>query len=269
MNLTETEYNKSTEFYTSILDLFNADFILYQSVINTLRPHSILELGCGSGRLFPLYINKIPVIYGIDISQEMLNKAALKFPSVQLVNSDIVGFKLPLKFDLIVLSNSLLKHIEHQSDRIKIINNAKEHLTDDGIILLDHAEYLYYEGKTTDWFDAENTIISKWLLNNERLQGYQWRKEVINDKDILMWRFVKNTKTVFQTQFTTFVYKIKDLIHDIDSIGLNHIQLLSEYDLSGLNQKGNRFIVAISKHNINLEKFKCDFVENFRNANKS
>ena len=89
------------------------DYTALSEVINYVKPLSILDIGCGSGRLFQLYSRfKIEEIVGQDISKMALNIAATRnLPHVHLLNCKIEELKYDLKhFDLII-SNKVMAAI--------------------------------------------------------------------------------------------------------------------------------------------------------------
>lgn len=273
MHISKNEYNISVEFYSKILNSFVADFKLYEILIRLLNPSKLLELGCGSGRLFStyLFVKSTIQITGIDISEEMIIAAKLKYPNEKLVVGNICNYKFHEKFDLIVISNALLKHLRSKRERKEVFANAKKHLSEKGCILIDHAEYLYYKNTTTEWIDAKTSIVSHWIPNSDNLlEGYQWRKEVEEQIDILKWRFKKHDKVMFETQFSTFVYLISDLIKDIKANHLFYQVLLTDYSISGLSDTGKRFISIIGKDEqslINLRKiFRKEIKESYANG---
>jgi 2-polyprenyl-3-methyl-5-hydroxy-6-metoxy-1,4-benzoquinol methylase len=243
-NQIQKEYDVAITFYEKIISQFRADLSYYAALIRATKPKNILELGCGSGRLFPTFIQEgVENITGIDISDEMILKAKTKHPSLNVNQGDILDFKSQEKFDLIVISNSLLKHIETSENRIKILENAKLHLSERGVISIDHSPYLYYVSETSDWYKAESSVIAEWIPNkNEILKGYQWRKEVIDNQDVAKWRHFENGVTNFEVQFSTYVYTIQELIQHIDGISLNYVQVMTDYFPKGILPNGNRFI---------------------------
>lgn len=267
MHVSKNEYNISVEFYSKILNSFVADFKLYEILIRLLNPSKLLELGCGSGRLFSTYLlaKSAIQISGIDISEEMITAAKLKYPNAKLVIGDICNYKFNEKFDLIVISNALLKHLKSQQERRAVFANAKKHLSEKGHILIDHAEYLYYENTTTEWTDAKTSIVSDWIPNTDNLlEGYQWCKQVEEQTDILKWRFKEQNKVLFETQFSTFVYHVSDLIKDIKANHLFYQVLLTNYSISGLSDDGKRFISIIGKDEQSLIKIRKTFREKFK-----
>lgn len=265
-NSVQKEYNVAITFYEKIISQFSADLSYYAALIRAIQPKNILELGCGSGRLFPVFIQeRVENITGIDISDEMIQKAKFKHPSLNLFQGNILNFDIKEKFDLIVLSNSLLKHIKTNEDRIKILENAKFHLSEDGVISIDHSPYLYYVPETSGWFDAENSVISEWIPNeNDILKGYQWRKEIIGNQDIAKWRHFESGVTNFEVQFSTYVYTIQELIQHINNVSLNYVQVLTDYLPKGILPNGNRFIAILTTSHEALNKYNVKLLQELK-----
>ena len=85
-------------------------------LIKTYRPNSILDVGCGSGRLFDLYVdNHITDVIGIHISKTALAIAHRKFPEINTIQSRIEDLDFrPNRFDF-VICNRILQHIPKYS----------------------------------------------------------------------------------------------------------------------------------------------------------
>ena len=88
------------------------DFSTISGILNRYKPLSILDVGCGSGRLFGVYTDhKIPAILGIDISEKALSIAQQKFPGIPTLRLPVEAiFFEEEKFDL-VICNRTLQHI--------------------------------------------------------------------------------------------------------------------------------------------------------------
>ena len=86
------------------------------SILSRLKPSSLLDVGCGAGRLFPLY-KGVPRVLAVDFSPSMLMHAYKMRSRLGLGNIEVRRFdvrelnRLEESFDL-VLSRNVLMHIK-------------------------------------------------------------------------------------------------------------------------------------------------------------
>jgi len=266
MSLSKAEYNKATFFYNEIMNSFQMDFSLYADLVEILKPKSVLEFGCGMGRLFPIFMKKAKFITGIDLSDEMLAKGKKYFADnnpedavIEFHKSDMRSFKEERKYDMIVMALSVLKHLNTDEERFKALKNAKEHLNEDGFIIIDHTPFLY-ASHSTGWVDAKDSMVANWVPNKRVLEGYQWKKSVEGNTDILHWRYKDLEKTQFEVSFTTYHYDTDKLIEHISMLDMCHERFLTEWGINGLASEGKRFIGLIS-HSPGKQSLKQKFLD--------
>jgi len=102
----------------------------------------VLEIGCGSGRIMiPLAAAGISVT-GLDIDAGMLEiargKAAAENLSLELVRADCRNFSLKKKFPLVIMPFNAFNFICFSVEDIRsFFETVKDHLTDDGRLILD------------------------------------------------------------------------------------------------------------------------------------
>lgn len=93
----------------------------------------ILELGCGTGRIFiPLTLDGY-LIYGLDNNYEMLevlirNQFLNSLKHLKVFQADVVAFKLMLKFSLIFMACNTFSTFEEQR-RQAILKTVSKHLS--------------------------------------------------------------------------------------------------------------------------------------------
>ncbi|MCE8428064.1 MAG: class I SAM-dependent methyltransferase [Candidatus Methanoperedens sp.] len=123
LNLAEGRYNRFQNIFWDLNaeDIYEkwgksyGDYDIISHLIDKYNPYSILDVGCGSGRLFKLYKEKkIVEVMGIDISKKALEIAGRDHPEIKTMRLKLEDVDLGDKrFDL-VLSNRTLEHITKQ-----------------------------------------------------------------------------------------------------------------------------------------------------------
>ena len=66
------------------------DYRILSSILAKYKVSSILDVGCGSGRLFELYAqNDVNEVFGIDISAQALAIAKQRYPNIYTIHGKI------------------------------------------------------------------------------------------------------------------------------------------------------------------------------------
>lgn len=88
------------------------DYALLNRLLDRYQPQALIDVGCGSGRLFKLYLQQqIPTIVGVDISAQALAIAGERFPQVTTRCERLEELTFPANtFDL-AICNRVLQHI--------------------------------------------------------------------------------------------------------------------------------------------------------------
>jgi SAM-dependent methyltransferase len=85
---------------------------LFQQYGSHDAPLSILDVGCGSGRLFGLYqTNGINDIVGLDISEKALALANERYPTVPTIQGKVEDLDFPAERFSLAICNRVLQHI--------------------------------------------------------------------------------------------------------------------------------------------------------------
>jgi SAM-dependent methyltransferase len=100
----------------------------------------ILEIGVGTGRLFINALNQGADIYGLDISESMLEilyKKLQRDQHYRISQQNIINFSFNCKFDLIIAPFRVIMHLLNIDEQIKAIDNVYNHLTSKGRFIFD------------------------------------------------------------------------------------------------------------------------------------
>jgi 2-polyprenyl-3-methyl-5-hydroxy-6-metoxy-1,4-benzoquinol methylase len=107
-----------------------------------IKDETILDIGCGVGRLFPIFINfGAKEVHGIDISMNMLRVARFKYPQPQIFlhKLDISNQQMFNNFKTqcsLVLCITTLCHTIDDDSISYIISSIVDKTTPNGIIFL-------------------------------------------------------------------------------------------------------------------------------------
>ncbi|HUR77575.1 MAG TPA: class I SAM-dependent methyltransferase [Acidimicrobiales bacterium] len=71
-------------------------------------PHSVLDAGCGSGRVaIELARRGVATVVGADVNPSMLAVAAERGPGVEWIESDLAALRLERAFDVVVMAGNV------------------------------------------------------------------------------------------------------------------------------------------------------------------
>jgi len=104
---------------------------------------TILELGCGTGRVTSALVRHCRYIHGLDISESMISicrgklmKANTPPSKAKIEVGDITGFDLGQTFDLIIAPFRVLQNLESNSEVDGLFRCVRKHLAPGGTCIL-------------------------------------------------------------------------------------------------------------------------------------
>ncbi|MEM7334247.1 MAG: class I SAM-dependent methyltransferase [Chloroflexota bacterium] len=98
------------------------------------RPFSILDAGCGTGRM-GIELNRRGFnVVGVDLDDVMLKQAKAKAPQIAWHLADLSTVQLNQTFDAIVLAGNVMIYVTPDSEKV-ILQNMVHHLNPNGLLL--------------------------------------------------------------------------------------------------------------------------------------
>jgi len=126
------------QFYDLDLEGYIDDLLFYRQFVLDY-PGSVLELGCGTGRVLEALSDLDMKLVGIDKSVSMLEiaKNRLARIDIELHVAEFKNFQFEENFSVILIPLGGLQHVVDLDDVVIIFRNIKQHLTKDGYLIID------------------------------------------------------------------------------------------------------------------------------------
>ena len=136
--------NKETikDFFDVFAPRWDNEPIADKEIIDTILDNvgvcenkNVLDVGCGTGVLFPYYIERgVNSITAVDLSSEMIKLAKSKFPQVNVICGDAEELSFDTTFDCIMVYNAF----PHFPNPQRLIENLSQHLNAGGRLTVAH-----------------------------------------------------------------------------------------------------------------------------------
>ncbi len=97
-------------------------------------PRSVLDAGCGTGRVARELARRGVAVVGVDIDAHMLATAKRKSPELAWHCADVASVDLGRTFDVIVLAGNVMIFLAPGSERQVVVNLAR-HLAPGGVLI--------------------------------------------------------------------------------------------------------------------------------------
>jgi SAM-dependent methyltransferase len=171
----------AAKYYDSNPDTPN-DVPFYQNLIPS-PDVSILELGCGTGRVTLPLVPDCKYIQGIDLSAAMLSiccqklaRAGIPQTKAQVEEGDITDFDFGRTFDFIIAPFRVLQNLETDSEVDGLFRCIHRHLAPNGVCILNvFRPYLEPEALRKQWIRTEEKLIWEIPVEGGKLACYDRR----------------------------------------------------------------------------------------------
>ena len=146
--------------------------------VGRFNPSSVLDAGCGTGRVAIELAARGIDVAGSDIDAQMLAEARVKAPDIAWVQSDLAALDLGRAFDLVVMAGNVILFVEPGTEEACVAGAAK-HVGDGGHLV---AGFSLSRGVTVDTW--ETWLRAAGLAPVERFST--WTGDPFEDGDYLV-----------------------------------------------------------------------------------
>ena len=99
--------------------------------VSSLAPSSVLDAGCGTGRVAIELARRGVDVVGVDLDPAMLDVARRKAPSLEWIEADLSALDLGRHFDLVLLAGNVLLFVAPGSEAA-VVERLAAHLGPSG-----------------------------------------------------------------------------------------------------------------------------------------
>lgn len=122
--------------YQTFID-YDAEFAIYENLIQPQQAKSVLEIGCGSGHLARRFVAAGYDYTGVDLSPQMLELARKRCPQAQYELADMRTLRLERTYDAVLITARSLSYILTNAEVLGTFQQVKNHLSPTGTLHFD------------------------------------------------------------------------------------------------------------------------------------
>lgn len=238
-------YQKLSSFY----DVLTSDqpYDQWLQVVEHFKPHktslSILDLGCGTGTFTSKLTHMAPIVYGMDLSSEMIQYAKQKLTEVHWIQGDMSNFDLNQTFDLITIFCDSLNYLQSEEEVMDTFNHVYHHLNEQGIFIFDvHSSHkMLTQFNDQLYMDDREDLTLIWHTTEGELPLSVWHDLTFFTKTDL-GTYERIDESQFQRTLEKAQYESM-----LKMIGFKNIQSFYDFDINNHDEKGDRLFFVATK----------------------
>lgn len=203
---------------------------------------SVLDAGCGPGRISVELAAKGLDVTGVDIIQSELDAAKdsadAEGVKLDLINCDLRSFKSQKKFDCAINLYTSFGYCDTIEEDFQILKNIADSLRDNGFFILEctsrETAILYFTDG--EWFERSGLTV----LTQFSVEG-AW--EGLRSK----WTIINRDGQRIEHEFVQRLYSAIELKRMMMRAGFNSVEIYGNYDFSPYNEHAKTMVIVAKK----------------------
>jgi SAM-dependent methyltransferase len=227
------------------------DLQFWSSLVENVQG-PVLELGCGTGRLFRPILEMGKNAVGLDIDHEALiflkNSLADRYQDrINVFQASLEAFHLGINFSLIFLACNTLSSLS-KSTRIKAYQRVYAHLESDGVFVASFPNPTYLRS-LPEQSEIEIDELGIHLTSGNPVQvSSSWQR--LENKVIFTWHYDQlfadgkvNRETVINEHH---LISLDEYLAELEEKKLSPIKIHGDYDRSDY-KRNSRYVILIAR----------------------
>lgn len=216
--------------------------------INSIKPKTILDLGCGTGNILINLIDRGYLLTGIDLSEDMLavtkDKLIINKKNAMLINQDMCEFNIDIKVDAIICMLDSINYVTDDKKLKRLFRSVHKHLSDDGIFVFD----------INTMYKFNNIFSDNTFYDISDDYSYIWQSEYDKGSNLCRFDltfFVRNGVNYERIDELHYErgYKVTELKKYLANAGLKICNIYHELSFDKTKSKSERIFFVVMKNN--------------------
>lgn len=190
--------------YQTFID-YHDEYAFYSSILRAHQKMSLLEIGCGTGRLAAYFIASELDYQGLDISQEMIDISKKRNPSGHFIRANITQFKLPKPVDSAIITGRTTSYLSTNNEVTKGLRSLHCNLNSEGILCFDFIDASRFFLKIEDGVNVTHVakVNGKHYIRESYMKKNIERGNLMFDWDAKYYELVDGNKTLITSDTST------------------------------------------------------------------
>ena len=251
------KYQKVEELYNNpyLYDIefkeYHDDIYFWPQMIRDYNPKSLIEIGCGTGRVAKLVAPLVKKYTGLDFSKEFINyfkennREIISQYNVELINQDMKKMNIDYKYDMVILPFNVFVYLYTSKDIKDFFIGIEKIIKKNTIIIVDLTNNHEEDFTKTDY------RLCNELINNdkEKIQlyekhSYDIENQIINYSKKYIWKD-SNKKVVLDLPVK--VYTVEDFVNISIEYNYSIEKIYGDYDKSEYSASSRKQIIVLRK----------------------
>ncbi|RAP18981.1 hypothetical protein C2W59_01403 [Bacillus pumilus] len=249
------QYDNISSVYDKLIPEPDGLFDFYSGFVK--EGITILDIGCGSGRLAFQLAQNGATVHAIDISAGMVENAKRKLATsdqktlerIHFEKADIKNFHCDSQFDYIFMSGGVFEYLLTPNDQVEALKKIKQLLKPEGKFIFDiisPPQVCPYDKRQKDFGNTANPSKDHQYINSQSIFRIDHYKQIVSTYCLFEIHQGDKATEKYEFKFLTRYSLPTELFYLLKSRGFTVLDFYGDYNREPF-KRGSEFMIYITK----------------------
>lgn len=229
---------------------YKDDIYFWPQILKDYNPKTLIEIGCGTGRVAKLVAPLVKKYTGLDFSKEFIkyfkenNKSIIMKNNINLVNQDMKAIHINYKYDMIILPFNVFVYLYTNEDVKRFFSGIEKISKKNTIVIIDLAN-----NHDDDLLNIDYRLCNEFIDNNNIIKLYEKHyydveNKIINYTKKYIW---SNEEKELILNLPVKIYTVDDFVDFSIKYNYQIEKIYGDYDKSEYSSKSRKQIIILRK----------------------